>query len=350
MRFGFSDGLARPRAANQRSGHIGTWLVRVPLAALLVVMLSSLIGCRGTDAGKDDAAQSQRAAEPTQAPPGATVVRLDPAAEQRLHLQVASLASTVLQPEVNGYGNVLDAAPLAALCTEFAAARAAADASSSEYQRVKMLASRDNASARTLEAARAAAERDRLLVESARARIALSWGRAIAERNDLPDLVRRLSTLEDVLVRIDLPAGAALPSEPASAQLKSLRGETAPAQFLSRAPSTAPQTQGQGFLFLMKNSLRLAPGAAVTGDLALRDAPVPGLIVPRSAVLRHQERTWVYVEVAPHAFQRRPVELTVPANSGWLVREGLNAGDRILVSGAQVLLSDELKSQLQLGD
>jgi hypothetical protein len=352
MSFASSGRLTIPRASNRRTHHVANWRDRVCPAAFLTLMLSLLVGCSGPEAGKDNAAKSPQIASPTQVPSGARAVRLDPGAQERLHLQVVPLAPAAVQPEVKGYGKVLDAAPLSALFTELASAQATLAASQNEYQRVKTLAARDNASERALEAARAAAERDRLLVQSARERIALSWGRAISDRSDLQDLVRRLAALEDLLVRIDLPAGEALASEPVRAHLASLREEAppAPAQFLSRAPSTDPQIQGQGFLFLMKNSLQLAPEAAVTGYLELRGEALQGVSIPRSAVVLYQRRTWVYVEVAPQAFERKPVDLAVPVDSGWFVTEGLRPGDRILVSGAQVLLSEELKSQLQLGD
>ena len=87
-----------------------------------------------------------------------------------------------MSPELKGYGKVLDPAPLAALVTELASAQAAYTASSNELARLKTLEGQGNASARALQTAEAAAQRDHLAVQSARERLTLSWGKAVADQ------------------------------------------------------------------------------------------------------------------------------------------------------------------------
>lgn len=44
------------------------------------------------------------------------------------------------------------------------------------------------------------------------------------------------------------------------------------------------------------------------------------------------------------------VALEIPAEDGWFIFQGLTAKDRIVVNGAQTLLSEELKSQVTTED
>jgi multidrug efflux system membrane fusion protein len=232
-------------------------------------------------------------------------------------------------------------------------AQATLQASDREFARVRRLLDQNNASIRAAQGAEAAAVRDRLAVQSARDRLAVSFGRTLAQRSDATTLVRALSLQERVLVRVDLPAGEGLAGPPQSARLIALADETRsmPAEFVGAAPGTDPQMQGQGFLFLTRdNSLQLAPEAAVLGYIALRGEPLRGVLVPRSALIRYAGQSWIYVQTAEAVFKRIPIPLTHAAEGGWLVSEGLKAGDRVVTDGVQLLLSEELKSQVSLGD
>ena len=230
-----------------------------------------------------------------------------------------------MSPELKGYGKVLDPAPLAALVTELAAAQAAYSASSSELARLKTLEGQGNASARALQTAEAAAVRDRLAVQSARERLALSWGKAVADQKDLPAFVRSLASLEAVLVRIDLPVGETLKEPPAGARIATLSGQPAEAEFLEPAPSVDPQMQGQGFIFLLKpNSLRLTAGESVVGYLKIPGEPLAGSS-SRASGGADGGAGWIYVlNAAGDAFTRIEVALDHPTEAGWFVTKGAN--------------------------
>ncbi|MGH8629062.1 MAG: efflux RND transporter periplasmic adaptor subunit, partial [Gammaproteobacteria bacterium] len=223
-----------------------------------------------------------------------------------------------------------------------------------EYKRVKVLfAQSQNASARALESAEAAMKRDRALLDAARARLLTGWGKALADREDLPAMVKALTALESALVRIDLPPNESLSSPPTGAHLGSLSNDnlSAEADFLDPAPTTDAQMQGKGFLFLLRtNSPELRPDTAVTGFLKIRGELLQGVAVPRSAVVRHEQRAWVYVQTDKDTSARKPIVLNHPTDDAWFITEGLSANARIVVSGVQALLSEELKSQIRLAE
>jgi hypothetical protein len=276
---------------------------------------------------------------------GNAVISMSDETQGDLGILVRSLVAFQMRPEQKGYGRVLDPAPLVALVTELASAQAAYTASSGEVARLKTLEGQGNASARALQTAEAAASRDWAAIQSARERLTLSWGKVVADQNDLPAFMHELSSLETALVRIDLPVGETLKEPPAGARIANLSGASAEAALLEKASSVDPQMQGQGFLFLLKpNSLRLTSGEAVVGYLKIPGEPLAGVIIPREAVVRVEGAGWVYVlNSAGDAFTRVEVALDHPAEAGWFVTKGVSSGDYVVVTGAQQLLSIELK-------
>jgi hypothetical protein len=278
---------------------------------------------------------------------GNAVIAMSLQTQKDLGIQVKSPEAFQMSPELKGYGRVLDPAPLAALVTELASAQAAYTASSNELGRLKTLEGQGNASARALQAADAAAQRDRLAVQSARERLTLSWGKAVSDQQDLGAFVRSLMSLEAALVRVDLPVGDTLKAPPTGARVATLSGASAEAEFLEPAPNVDPQTQGRGFIFLLKsNSLRLTSGESVVGYIKTPGEPLNGLIIPREAVVRAEGAGWVYLlNSAGDAFTRVEVALDHPTEDGWFATRGLSAGHYVVVIGAQQLLSIELKGQ-----
>ncbi|MGO8931156.1 MAG: hypothetical protein ACLQU3_30235 [Limisphaerales bacterium] len=276
---------------------------------------------------------------------GNAVITLTSKTQKDLGILLKSPTAFQMSPELKGYGRVLDPAPLVALITELASAQASYSASSSEVARLKTLAGQGNASARALQTAEAAASRDGVTIQSARERLTLSWGKAVADRTDLSAFIHDLSSLETALVRIDLPVGETLKEPPAGARIANLSGASVDAALLEKAPSVDPQMQGQGFLFLLRpNSLRLTLGEAVAGYLKIPGEPLAGVIIPREAVVRTEGAGWVYVmNSAGDAFTRVEVALDHPTEAGWFVTKGATASDQVVVMGAQQLLSIELK-------
>jgi hypothetical protein len=280
---------------------------------------------------------------------GNVIVHMDDEAQGDAGILVANPAAAKFNQELKGYGRVTDPAPLSALATELAAAQAGYGASSNELARLKILEGQGNASTRALQSAEAAAQRDRLAVGSARDRLILAWGQPVADLPDLPAFAQSLTAQSAALVRVDLPAGETPPAQPTGARLAALSGESADAEFFGLAAAVDPQTQSRGYLFLLKpNAIKLAPGEAVTGFLKLPGDALSGVIVPRDSIVRTEGAGWVYVLNADsESFTRTKVDLDHPADNGWFVSKNVAAGDHVVVTGAQLLLSEELKATIK---
>jgi hypothetical protein len=88
-------------------------------------------------------------------------------------------------------------------------------------------------------------------------------------------------------------------------------------------------------------------GLAVLANIPIPGTPLSGVIIPRSSILRHGGLTWVYIQTGDDKFERRDCELQTPTTEGWFVIHGVTSGEKVVVEGAQMLLSEELKSQIE---
>ncbi len=280
---------------------------------------------------------------------GNVVLHLDDETQGNAGIKVANPAAAQWAPEIKGYGRVVDPAPLIGLVTELALANAVYPASSNELARLKTLTGQGNASVRALQTAEAAALRDQLAIQSARDKLALSWGKVADDRTDLPAFIQELTSLNTVLLRIDLPAGEPLEALPLSARVVSLSGKSGDADYLTPAATVDPLTQGRGFLFIINtNAARLLPGEAVTAYLKMPGNPLTGVSIPREAVVRTEGSGWVYVlNLGGDAFTRTGISLDRPTDAGFFVAKGVAATNYIVTTGAQTLLSEELKATIK---
>jgi hypothetical protein len=312
----------------------------------------------GTSNDEGDEAEKVTSAPPkiSHTSSGQVVVELNGDEQARIGLETEALTTFTQSQELMGYGVVLDPAPLAALNAELASTRAAVDASRAEYERARLLHSeQQNVSLKDFEAARAKFQADQVQLNLLNLRVANEWGAKIAtmapvERSGLIDaLTKRVAGL----VRISLPPGQSFAQEPTQARVAALGFDNQPlvTHSIWFAPTIDSHLQGQSFLLKVDaQGFPLRPGNAVTAHLESPGTAKPGVVIPEAAVVRTGDRAWAYVQIAPMQFERRQLVVTSTAARGRFVTAGFAAGDRIVVTGAQALLSEELKSQIQVKD
>jgi hypothetical protein len=279
---------------------------------------------------------------------GNTVVKMDDETQGNAGIVVANPKSAQWSPEVKGYGKVQDPASLVSLDNDLATARAASAVSAQELARQKILSAQSNTSERALQAAQAAVDHDQLVVQAAKNNLALGWGTTLANRDDLSALIESVVARQTALVRVDLPLGETLIALPTQARIVTLSGQTVVAKFLSPVAAMDAQMQGQGFIFaLQPNAAGLVPGQAITAFLQTPGDALEGVMIPRDAVIRAEGAGWVYVlNKGGESFTRRKISLDHPGEDGWFVAGDIKPADFLVVTGAQTLRSEELKSAL----
>ena len=302
---------------------------------------------------KTEEAAPDAAAEETK--PQDFVVMLEKKKWQALDIDKGEPEKTELKPQRIAFGRVLDPTPLITLDGELAAAEAALDASRAENERTqKLLANGENTSRKVAETAQAQFRADEIKADGLHRSALIEWGAAFAALDAAKrrEYVEQLVHGDTALIRVDILPGDALAEQPKSARVLVLGREEQPieTQNITPAADVDAKTQAQGFILRVdKSPFPLRPGMALTAWLELPEKPRAGFAVPRSAVLRHDGRAWVYVQEEEEKFVRKPVTLDTPldGDKGWFVAEGggIKADDVIVTVGAQSLLSEELKAQ-----
>ena len=154
----------------------------------------------------------------------------------------------------------------------------------------------------------------------------------------------RLGQPEHLLARIEIPVGERVPGN-GEVRIVPAGHEAQPAIAATRVALGAASAQGVALLYrLAHGAPDLRPGIAVTAHLPQAGGAGKSLVIPRTAVVQQEGRAWVYVQVSDERFDRRSVPLDRPAGNGYVVTRGFADGDKVVVTGAQTLLSEEFKS------
>lgn len=298
---------------------------------------------------------------------GMPSVQLTSAAQKEVGIEYAKVQPAELAPQSAVAVSVLDPQPLIELrgrlraaLLEAQAARSAASASAAEQVRVRALFDDDrNASQRELQGAtaqaQAASARSRgaeAAVETLRAQARTAWGDVIAgwlesDSAQLDSLVAGKQALLRASVRPEDAAGV-------STTLRVTLPGTAEAQLakaIGPAPRADVQQGGSGLLYRFSGT-GVRPGMRLAGSLSRGGGARKGALIPASAVVWHAGKPWVYLREAdeklPDAseFRRRDASSGEALGENWFVA-GFEDDVEVVVRGAQVLLSEELKFQIK---
>jgi hypothetical protein len=301
--------------------------------------------------GAAPAPRKESAAEPAS---GHSPLSLGAATRARIQLVTQPLVLTNLPAETRAYGHVLDPAPLALLDAELDGAEAALLIARAQEAREQALFEREQIVARAdLEAAQLQVRAAETRFETALRRLATEWGDPFLQlaATNRHVLVRRLLRRELILLRVELPAGESLPAAPTKARIGTLGAERdRTASFFSEAPTVEVKTLGRAFLLQADGpDDGLRPGGTLTAYFAAPDSAIAGALVPAAAVVRHLGHPWIYVSGEGDAFERLAITLDRQVGRAWFTTSILPPNATVVVQGAQLLLSEELKSQL-VGD
>lgn len=168
-------------------------------------------------------------------------------------------------------------------------------------------------------------------------------------------MLARIVDFRRVLLRLDFPHSALGAKPPTPILVQALDGPTAwRASLRGRAANVEPGLQKSSWFYEIMpddhgNSPRWQSGLFVRAVMDDSSRPsVPAITLPASALLVHQGRTLVYIETRPGRYERREIIVLGRDNGTVLVAaEGWLAGeDRVVISGAQVLLSEEFRSDV----
>jgi hypothetical protein len=184
------------------------------------------------------------------------------------------------------------------------------------------------------------------------------WGATLANwviKTAANSELQPLLDSREVLLKVTLPFDVT-PNKNSLLQIAQIGDQTqlAAARFVSDAPQADSTVQGKTYYYLAPAG-NLRAGMRITARMNSKKQASSGVIVPHQATVWFANQAWVYQKLdsekpASNKFVRRlistDVEIESAAISGWYNTSGLNAGDELVVNGAQLLLSEELKYQI----
>lgn len=304
----------------------------------------------------------------------------------------------MIQPRFTAAEQISLTSQLTTAKSELAASTASASAARSAYLRTKILnADNKNVSDQVLQDAaarlqaeeahlKAAQQTERQIEAALQSADPADSRKLVVERGgEVVDLIAqpgesiepgspilRVTKLDRLLARIDIPVGEHIPAAVTTARIVPVGFEnrSIPAirigVAIASGTSMPGQGQGEAFLFrLAKTSFGLRPGVAVTAYIELdrhglkrptsagsgptgqMGSPQTGVIVPQAAVVRFGGSGFAYVQTSPNEFVRKQLPLDRSEDNGYFTTENFRPGDRVVVAGAQSLLSQEFKSQIR---
>ncbi len=296
---------------------------------------------------------------------GRPLVQLSAQSQAAAGVKVWALTAARSQAAVEVYGAVANLLPLAesraryfAALAEARAARAALALAESEYRRMELLFRDDrNVSEQALkssearyrgeQARQAAADQ---MAAGLRDAMRGTWGGTVTGWATNPDsqmmqaLLQQRSFLVQLVLPPDLPRTALRERTvlaPAAA-----RERQQSARLVGASPQIDPAFPGDTYFYLVESG-NLRAGTRLVGRVSLSEASVSGVIVPSAAVVWHAGKAWAYVKDDEQTFARHEISTVEEMDGGWFNATGFGAGEDVVVSGAQLLLSEELKYQIR---
>lgn len=145
-----------------------------------------------------------------------------------------------------------------------------------------------------------------------------------------------IADLSSVWVVADIPeqgAGLVRVGEPAAAEVAALPGSRLHGRLTFVSPTVNPETRTVRARMDLSNSERVFK-PAMLANVLIEGRPQKRLVIPAAAVVREDNRDYVFVESGRDAWRLRPVTLGTEHEGRRVLLEGLREGEKIVVEGA----------------
>ncbi|MEQ1738273.1 MAG: efflux RND transporter periplasmic adaptor subunit [Methyloglobulus sp.] len=327
---------------------------------LLKTILILLVGSSSTIASTDDNDVID---------PKAQQVGGQPSVMIDSETQVASGLKTILvslvqhQAEFESVGKVISIQPLLALRERYLVAQAELNGAKARLKQAGQNLKRQQelfrhgiAAKRSLQEQEVLGSTDQALVEASQIRLLsvanetrLLWGKELAEwaLSDKAGKLKELLLGQQQLLQITLPANKQLPSQidKLFVEPTGQRSKATPATLISRSTQVDNTMQGESYFFKV-NGEGLSVGMKITVWIPEPTLGQSGVIVPESALIWYMDQVYVYIKVAKDTFSRRLIKEFSLVRDGYFVKDDITAGEEVVTTGGQMLLSEELRGQI----
>lgn len=292
------------------------------------------------------------------------VVRLSPEQQKQIGLETATLTSALHPEQFRAYGAVLDIARVTELTNSHAnaqaqlqTARVRLEVSTNAFERAKNAVKFGGAAKAQVEAAEGTYHADQAALAAAESQVKTlaataqqEWGpiigKAIVERSPV---VVGLIERERFLLQVTLQPGVTLAELPRAALAQApTREANIDLRYVSAATRTDARIQGTSYFFSAPADSGILPGMNTTVYVP-SGKTYEGVFIEDTAIVRWQGRSWVYLRLGQDVFKRHLISTDQPVSDDDYIVHDIPSGSAIVIRGAQALLSEEAKSELQGG-
>lgn len=280
--------------------------------------------------------------------------------QQTAGIKTQRLQATTQQSELTARGLVSNLEPLLMLRQQYLSAQAQQDSAQARYQEANLNLSRtqnlyqqDIVSTRRLQEQQAQWQNDKANLaassyqqQTIMAASRLQWGDKLTTwftQNNNQQAEQFLNHSAQLL-QITLPANTHLPDglQTIAVDAHGRREQAITATLISAAPQVDPITQGERYFFKSEGQ-KLAYGAHIQAWIPLGTEKNSGVIIPETAVVWHLGQAFVFIKAEDGTFKRRLLPALNQSETGYFVSSGFTPAEEIVTTGAQTLLSQELK-------
>lgn len=342
------------------------WLFAVMLAITAVCIVAVVfMAAHRPDTDDQDEQEAVKTPSHVLLENGRTVIRLSPQTQAREGIRSAPVQQAARRAELRATAVLLPVNDLATLRNNYVAARTkwqtdqlALNTARTQEQRVTALYQQNqNMSLKAMQDAQAAYRTDQAQVQADEQQAELQldsvrqrWGAAVtrwvaANSPALGAVLAQRSLLAQVIFPPDEVAQA-----PAQLSLSAPSHRFIPATLVGPLPQVNPQIQGISFLYLVPSRSGIAVGMNLVAVVPV-GRRVQGSLIPQDAVVWWQGKLWAYEQSSANTFTRQEVPTASPVAGGYFVPGQIfPPGTNIVTAGAQTLLSEEFRGNIQEED
>ncbi len=327
---------------------------------------------------KDEYEQYQNSHEENIASPnrvvqnnGLSIVSLSAATQQNSGITTAKLLSSSFINAQKSIGTVVAIDSLIEAKANYlraksdiALVRAASGANSQQYQRLKTLNEDDkNVSDKVVQDALAAVNGDQAKITASELQlnnlqnaVKVQWGNTLASivygDKSAAHLLNLLNR-KNVLVQVSLPPESPMPAAGSTLNLSPLNTSNITVKAIYISPAALSDANGYGKTFYYSapaDELRI--GMRVNTEAIASNSKVSsGAVIPNQAIVWFGGKPWAYFKQGTSKsgddqFVRKPINTDTEVDSGWF-NHGMTDEEEVVISGAQLLLSEEFKNQIK---
>jgi len=149
------------------------------------------------------------------------------------------------------------------------------------------------------------------------------------------------------LLQVTLPANKLLADQINLIEIEpnGQRNKAFSAVLISRSTQVDSAMPGESYFFQVR-AKSLPIGTKVSAWIPETTLGQAGVMVPESALIWYMDRIYAYTKVNENTFVRRQIKHFLVTPKGYFIDEDLGPGEEVVVTGAQQLLSEELRGQI----